>query len=64
MNSTQNLLTIIDNLQASGLEVKVTKLPTRKPRKGELVMDRVGGGKTAYRPSIKMGNGGNRHIKA
>ena len=64
MNSTQNLLNIIDNLQASGKDVKVTKYPTQGPRKGELVMERVGGGKTAYRPSIKMGNGGNRHIKA
>ena len=64
MNSTQNLLTIIDNLQASGLEVKVTKLPTRKPRKGEATMSRVGGGKTAYRPSIKQGSSGNRHIRS
>ena len=63
-NSTQSLLNTIDELKASGVTPKVTVLKTRGPRKGEATMSRVGGGKTAYRPSIKMGNGGNRHIKA
>ena len=63
MNNYTQLTNIIDELKANGVTPKVTRLKARKPRKGEATMSRVGGAKTAYRPSIKMGNGGNRHMK-
>ena len=63
MNSYTQLTNIIDDLKSNGVTPKVTRLKTRNPRKGEATMSRVGGAKTAYRPSIKMSNGGNRHIK-
>jgi len=44
-------------------QVKFTKLPTRKPRKGELHADRVGGGGTRWQPSVRAGHA-NRHLKA
>jgi hypothetical protein len=62
MTNLQNLDQILSTLP-SGVTPTIKVLKTRGPRKGELVCERVGGAKTAYRPSIKMGNGGNRHIK-
>ena len=41
-------------------EVKFTKLPTRKPRKADLVADRVGGASTRWHNST----GGNGRLKA
>ena len=42
---------------------KVTRLPVRRPRKGEATMSRVGGAKTAWRPSNRVGHA-NRHIRS
>lgn len=42
---------------------KVTRLPVRRPRKGEATMSRVGGAKTAWRPSNRAGHA-NRHIRS
>ena len=61
--STANLLSIASDLQAAGKTVKVTVLPTRRPSKQFLTSERVGGGKTAWRPAIKMGHA-SRHLKA
>ena len=36
-NTFQNLNNIIDELRANGVEPKVTKLPTKKARKADLV---------------------------
>ncbi len=41
-------------------EVKFTKLPTHKPRKADLVADRVGGASTRWHNST----GGNGRLKA
>ena len=41
----------------------VTRLPVRKPRKGEATMTRVGGAKSAWRPSVKAGHA-NRRIRS
>ena len=46
MNSIASLNVLIDELQASGKTVKVTKLPTRRPRKSELVMSMTKGVRT------------------
>ena len=46
MNSYTQLNTIIDQLQSNGKSVKITKLKTRKPRKGELVMSMTKGSRT------------------
>ena len=54
-NSTQNLLSIVDTLQASGVTPKVTVLKTRKPRKGDSWVNGVRGGSTRVRC-----NGGSR----
>ena len=35
MNSSQQLVNIIDDLRSNGIEPKVIKLKTRKPRKGQ-----------------------------
>ena len=47
---------------ASGA-LKLTRLPRRGPRKGEATMSRVGGSKTAWRPSVAAGHA-NRHIRS
>lgn len=46
MNSIASLTVLIDELQAAGKTVKVTKLPTRRPRKSELVMSMTKGVRT------------------
>jgi len=46
MNSYTQLSNIIDDLKANGVTPKVTKLKTRKPRKGELVMSMTKGSRT------------------
>jgi hypothetical protein len=55
MNSYQNLLNCIDAVEAEGKTPKVIKLPTKKPRKGNLYANRVRGGSTRVRC-----NGGSR----
>jgi hypothetical protein len=46
MNSIASLTVLIDELQAAGKTVKVTKLPTRRARKSELVMSMTKGVRT------------------
>jgi len=41
----------------------LTRLPRRGPRKGEATANRVGGGGTAWRPSVAAGHA-NRHIRS
>ena len=62
MNSYTNLLQIMDELETNGKTITYTKLPTRKPRKADLTSSRVGGSKTAWRPSIRLGHA-SRHLK-
>ena len=47
---------------ASGA-MRLTRLPRRGPRKGEATANRVGGGGTAWRPSVAAGHA-NRHIRS
>ncbi len=47
---------------ASGA-MRLTRLPRRGPRKGEATANRVGGGGTAWRPSVASGHA-NRHIRS
>ena len=58
-NSISNLVNIIDGLPA-GVTAKVTKLPTRKPRKSELVLT-AGYRTTGYRVAGVKLRGGNGH---
>ena len=58
MNSYTNLTNIIDELQSNGVTPKVTKLPTKKPRKNELVMT-AGYRTTGYRITGEKTRGGN-----
>jgi len=46
LNSYSQLNAIIDDLQSLGKTVSITKLPTRKARKGELIMSRTKGSRT------------------
>ena len=46
MNSYTQLTAIIEDLQANGKTVTITKLPTRKARKGELIMSQTKGSRT------------------
>ncbi len=57
MNTYQNLLQIVDSLPA-GVTPKVTKLPTRKPRRGDLVFT-SGHRSTGYRANGEKTRGGN-----
>ena len=59
-NQSINNLELIVSSLPEGVTPKVTVLKTRKPRKGELIMSRVGGGKTAWRPSLKAGHASRR----
>jgi len=46
MNSYTQLNSIIDELHSLGKTVSITKLPTRKARKGELLMSQTKGSRT------------------
>jgi len=46
MTSTDNLLQIAADLNAAGKTVKMTVLPTRKPKKSELVFSMTKGPRT------------------
>ena len=46
MNNITNLEKITNDLIANGVTPKITKLPTRKPRKGELIMSMTKGSRT------------------
>jgi len=62
MTNLQNLDQILSTLPA-GVTPSIKVLKTRGPRKGELVCERVGGAKTAWRPSVKAGHASRRQIK-
>ena len=47
-----------EQLAAAGYNV--TALKQRGPRKGEATMSRVGGAKTAWRPSVRAGHASRR----
>ena len=45
-------------------EVKVTRLATKKPRKGNLYAAKVGGGSTRWSPAAKAPHDGGSRLKA
>jgi len=59
-NTFQNLSNIIDELRANGVEPKVTKLPTKKARKQDLVFT-SGYRTTGVRVAGVKLRGGNGH---
>ncbi len=59
-NTFQNLNNIIDELRASGVEPKITKLKTRKARKADLVFT-SGHRTTGVRAAGVKLRGGNGH---
>ena len=63
MNSTQQLINIASDLKANGVTPKVTVLRSTANTRRKIAADRVGGAKTAWRPSVKAGHA-NRHLKA
>ncbi len=62
MTNITNLETIVAALPA-GVQPKITVLRTRGPRKGELVCERVGGAKTAYRPAACAGSASRHSLR-
>jgi hypothetical protein len=55
--STDNLLAIAADLNAAGKEVTITRLPARKPRKGETWMRPSQSGRSGSVQTVRPGDG-------